>query len=47
MGVFRDVKRPVYDAMMSEQLDQAAAKAPGDGAALQSLLLGSDTWSVA
>jgi 2-oxoglutarate ferredoxin oxidoreductase subunit beta len=47
MGVFRDVKRPVYDALMSEQLDAAAAKSAGDEAALQKLLLGSDTWSVA
>ena len=47
MGVFRDVQRPVYDAMMSEQLQTAAAKAPADGDALQKLLLGSDTWSVA
>jgi 2-oxoglutarate ferredoxin oxidoreductase subunit beta len=47
MGVFRDVKRPVYDVMMNEQLDQAAAKSPGTDDALQSLLLGSDTWSVA
>jgi 2-oxoglutarate/2-oxoacid ferredoxin oxidoreductase subunit beta len=47
MGVFRDVQRPVYDTLMSDQLDQAAAKAPGDSAALQSLILGSDTWSVA
>jgi 2-oxoglutarate ferredoxin oxidoreductase subunit beta len=47
MGVFRDVSRPVYDAMMSDQLDAAAAKAPGDADALQQLLLGSDTWSVA
>jgi len=47
MGVFRDVRRPVYDAMMSEQLDAAATKAPGDADALQKLLLGSDTWSVA
>jgi 2-oxoglutarate ferredoxin oxidoreductase subunit beta len=47
MGVFRDVKRPVYDAMMAAQLEQAAAKAPGDADALQSLLMGSDTWSVA
>ncbi len=45
MGVFRDVSRPVYDQMMSDQLDEAAA-APHDAAALQSLLLGSDTWSV-
>jgi 2-oxoglutarate ferredoxin oxidoreductase subunit beta len=47
MGVFRDVKRPVYDTMMADQLEVAAAKGPGDGDALQSLLLGSDTWSVA
>jgi 2-oxoglutarate ferredoxin oxidoreductase subunit beta len=47
MGVFRDVSRPVYDAMMSDQLDAAAAKSPGDDAALQQLLMGSDTWSVA
>jgi 2-oxoglutarate ferredoxin oxidoreductase subunit beta len=47
MGVFRDVKRPVYDVLMSEQLDTAAATAPGDAAALQGLLLGADTWSVA
>jgi 2-oxoglutarate ferredoxin oxidoreductase subunit beta len=47
MGVFRDVKRPVYDVLMSDQLDAAAAKSAGDGDALQSLLLGSDTWSVA
>jgi hypothetical protein len=32
---------------MSAQLDQAAAKASGDAAALQQLLLGSDTWQVA
>jgi 2-oxoglutarate ferredoxin oxidoreductase subunit beta len=47
MGVFRDVQRPVYDQMMAAQLDKAAAAAPGDGPALQKLLLGSDTWSVA
>jgi 2-oxoglutarate ferredoxin oxidoreductase subunit beta len=47
MGVFRDVQRPVYDTLMSEQLDQAAAKSAGDAAGLQSLLLGNDTWSVA
>ena len=45
MGVFRDVQRPVYDTMMAEQLDAAAAKAPGDDAALQQLLLGSDPWT--
>jgi 2-oxoglutarate ferredoxin oxidoreductase subunit beta len=47
MGVFRDVSRPVYDAMMSDQLDAAAARSAGDDAALQQLLMGSDTWSVA
>jgi len=47
MGVFRDVSRPVYDSLMTDQLDAAAAKSPGDGDALQSLLLGADTWSVA
>ena len=46
MGVFRDVVRPVYDTMMSEQLDAAAAKSPGDDAALQKLLLGSDPWTI-
>ena len=47
MGVFRDVQRPVYDSLMSEQLDQAAATSAGDEAALQKLILGADTWSVA
>src|SRR4051794_11363869 len=43
MGVFRNVRRPVYDAMMSEQLEAASAKGPGDADALQKLLMGSDT----
>jgi 2-oxoglutarate ferredoxin oxidoreductase subunit beta len=47
MGVFRSVQRPTYDAMMTQQLDLAAAKAPGDAAALDALLRGADTWSVA
>jgi 2-oxoglutarate/2-oxoacid ferredoxin oxidoreductase subunit beta len=47
MGVFRSVERPTYDAMMAEQLDQAAAKAPGDDAALDALLHGTDTWTIA
>jgi 2-oxoglutarate ferredoxin oxidoreductase subunit beta len=47
MGVFRSVQREVYDDMMAAQLEKAAAKAPGDEAALQSLLLGADTWDVA
>ncbi len=46
MGVFRDVQRPVYDHMMSEQLDKASAAAPNDADALQNLLAGADTWSV-
>ncbi len=47
MGVFRSVQRATYDSMMSGQLETAAAKAPGDGAALQSLLLGADNWTIA
>jgi 2-oxoglutarate/2-oxoacid ferredoxin oxidoreductase subunit beta len=46
MGVFRSVERPSYDAMMAAQLDQAAAKAPGDDAALDALLHGADTWTI-
>ena len=47
MGVFRDVRRPAYDSMMSDQLDAAAAKSAGDADALQKLILGNDTWQVA
>ncbi|MFN2518331.1 MAG: 2-oxoacid:ferredoxin oxidoreductase subunit beta [Jatrophihabitantaceae bacterium] len=47
MGVFRSVQRPTYDTMMAAQLDQAAAKAPGDDAALDALLRGADTWTIA
>jgi 2-oxoglutarate ferredoxin oxidoreductase subunit beta len=46
MGVFRSVERPVYDDLMGEQMDIAAAKAPGDEAALDALLAGADTWTV-
>jgi 2-oxoglutarate ferredoxin oxidoreductase subunit beta len=46
MGVFRSVERPTYDAMMAGQLERAAEQAPGDAAALQSLLAGADTWKV-
>ncbi len=42
IGIFRDVERPTYDAMMSAQLRTAAAK-PGD---LQRLLRGTDTWTI-
>ena len=47
MGVFRSVERPVYDRMMSDQVRVATDKAPGGADALQKLLLGGDTWSVA
>ena len=46
MGVFRAVDRPTYDAQLAAQLDQAAAKAPGDDDALDRLLQGADTWSI-
>ncbi|MFE7393127.1 2-oxoacid:ferredoxin oxidoreductase subunit beta [Streptomyces sp. NPDC057582] len=45
IGVFRDVVQPVYDDMMADQLDRAAAeKGPSD---LAALLTGSDTWTIA
>jgi len=44
IGVFRDVVRPVYDDLMSAQLDQATAKlGPGD---LGALLTSGDTWEI-
>jgi 2-oxoglutarate ferredoxin oxidoreductase subunit beta len=43
MGVFRSVQKPTYDAMMSEQLDQARIEEPAD---LDALLVGNDTWTV-
>jgi 2-oxoglutarate ferredoxin oxidoreductase subunit beta len=44
IGVFRDVVRPVYDDLMSAQLDQAVAKqGPGN---LASLLTSGDTWTI-
>jgi 2-oxoglutarate ferredoxin oxidoreductase subunit beta len=46
MGVFRSVERPAYDDLMSDQMGTAAAKAPGDEAALDALLAGTDTWTV-
>jgi 2-oxoglutarate ferredoxin oxidoreductase subunit beta len=46
MGVFRSVERPSYDELMSAQLEQAATS-PGDDAALDALLRGADTWSIA
>jgi 2-oxoglutarate ferredoxin oxidoreductase subunit beta len=46
MGIYRDVTRPTYDEGLSAQLQQAAAREPGDGAALDALLAGPDTWVV-
>ncbi|MGW1835769.1 2-oxoacid:ferredoxin oxidoreductase subunit beta [Streptomyces sp. NPDC002067] len=44
IGVLRDVRRPVYDTLMAEQLDAAAEqKGKGD---LGALLAGNDTWTV-
>ncbi|MBP0459409.1 2-oxoacid:ferredoxin oxidoreductase subunit beta [Streptomyces montanisoli] len=45
IGVFRNVRRPVYDTLMSEQLDTAVERqGKGD---LSTLLAGNDTWTVA
>ncbi|MCU0302104.1 MAG: 2-oxoacid:ferredoxin oxidoreductase subunit beta [Candidatus Nanopelagicales bacterium] len=43
IGVFRDVARPVYDQLLAQQLDRAAAAGPGD---LAGLLRGRDTWTI-
>ncbi|MFJ8791286.1 2-oxoacid:ferredoxin oxidoreductase subunit beta [Streptomyces sp. NPDC102462] len=44
IGVFRSVARPVYDALMSEQLETAVERqGKGD---LAALLAGTDTWTV-
>jgi 2-oxoglutarate/2-oxoacid ferredoxin oxidoreductase subunit beta len=44
IGVFRDVDRPVYDDLMADQLDRAAAKqGAGD---LAKLLHSGDTWQI-
>ncbi|GAA2733698.1 2-oxoacid:ferredoxin oxidoreductase subunit beta [Streptomyces nogalater] len=44
VGVFRSVERPVYDALMAEQLDTAVEqRGKGD---LAALLAGGDTWTV-
>ncbi|MEU9172347.1 2-oxoacid:ferredoxin oxidoreductase subunit beta [Streptomyces sp. NPDC048420] len=44
IGVLRSVERPVYDALMNEQIAQAVAqRGPGDPTAL---LAGGDTWTV-
>ncbi|MEW1546711.1 2-oxoacid:ferredoxin oxidoreductase subunit beta [Streptomyces tsukubensis] len=44
IGVLRSVRRPVYDTLMADQLDQAVEqRGKGD---LASLLAGNDTWTV-
>ncbi|HET9139324.1 thiamine pyrophosphate-dependent enzyme, partial [Actinophytocola sp.] len=43
-GIFRDVSRPTYDDTARTQVETARTRRPGD---LQSLLRGSDTWTVA
>ncbi|NEC14423.1 2-oxoacid:ferredoxin oxidoreductase subunit beta [Streptomyces sp. SID8014] len=45
IGVFRSADRPVYDTLMSDQLDEAVERqGKGD---LSALLTGNDTWTVA
>jgi len=46
MGVFRNVGRPVYDDEARAQVRAAQESRASDGAALQSLLRGRDTWTV-
>ncbi|HEY7547838.1 MAG TPA: 2-oxoacid:ferredoxin oxidoreductase subunit beta, partial [Blastocatellia bacterium] len=44
VGVFRDVERPTYEAMMDEQIKAAVARlGPGD---LEKLINSGDTWIV-
>ena len=43
IGVFRDVERPVYDALMNEQLEAAVEQKAGD---LGALLTAGDTWAI-
>ncbi|MGY1712918.1 2-oxoacid:ferredoxin oxidoreductase subunit beta [Geodermatophilus sp. SYSU D01106] len=43
MGVFRSVRKPTYDRMMADQLADARTEGAGD---LDTLLAGSDTWTV-
>ncbi len=43
MGVFRSVRKPTYDRMMSDQLDEARTQGSSD---LDALLAGGDTWTV-
>jgi 2-oxoglutarate/2-oxoacid ferredoxin oxidoreductase subunit beta len=43
IGVFRNVKREVYDELMKDQLDEAASRRPPD---LEGLLHAGDTWEI-
>jgi 2-oxoglutarate/2-oxoacid ferredoxin oxidoreductase subunit beta len=43
VGIFRDVERPVYDQLMSDQLETARAQRAGD---LAALLGAGDTWTI-
>jgi 2-oxoglutarate ferredoxin oxidoreductase subunit beta len=43
IGVFRDVERPVYDDLMSEQIETAREQKQGD---LDGLLHAGDTWTI-
>jgi 2-oxoglutarate ferredoxin oxidoreductase subunit beta len=45
IGVFRDVQRPVYDALMAEQIEQVRRE-HGEGE-LDKLLHAGDTWAIA
>jgi 2-oxoglutarate ferredoxin oxidoreductase subunit beta len=46
MGVYRDVTRPTYDALMAAQLDHTLTKDTADTEALDALLHGKDTWTI-
>ena len=46
MGVFREVERPSYDQLVNDQLDLVGQEGSTGEDALQSLLDGSDSWSV-
>jgi 2-oxoglutarate/2-oxoacid ferredoxin oxidoreductase subunit beta len=43
IGVFRDVRRPVYDHLLADQLERATAKGRGN---LANLIAGRDTWTI-
>jgi 2-oxoglutarate ferredoxin oxidoreductase subunit beta len=47
MGVFRDVSRPSYDSLLQQQITDASAGVPSDLEALQNMVYGADTWTIA